>query len=69
MKFVLAMSLLSICFALVSQVSALFIRRREAIEKLVEFKVAFPFFAEVVAAGMYPIGSTMWFVNEQLDLF
>ena len=40
MKFLLAMSLVSICLVLVS---ARLIRRRETIEKLVEFKVAVPF--------------------------
>ena len=56
MKFVLAMSLMSICFALVSQVSALFIRRREAIEKLVEFKVAFLFLLKSWQQGCTPLG-------------
>ena len=49
MKFVLAMSLMSICLILVSARS---ICRRETIKKLVEFKVAVPFLQQ----GCTPLG-------------
>ena len=61
MKFLLAVSLTSFCLVLVS---APFIRRRETIEKLVEFNVAVPSLLKLWQQGsMYPIGSTMRFVN------
>ena len=53
MKFVLAMSLVSICLVLVS---ARLIRRRETIEKLVEFKVAVPFLLKSWQQGCSPFG-------------
>ena len=53
MKFLLAMSLVSICLVLVS---ARLIRRRETIEKLVEFKVAVPFLLKSWQQGCSPLG-------------
>ena len=53
MKFVLAMTLLSICLVLVSAHS---IRRRKIIEKLVEFKVAVPFLLKSWQQGCSPLG-------------
>ena len=53
MKFVLATSLMSICFVLVSGRS---IRRRKTVEKLVEFKVAVPFLLKSWQHGCTPLG-------------
>ena len=52
MKFVFAMSLMSICLVLVS---ARFIRRRETIEKVVEFKIAVPFLLKSWQQGCTPM--------------
>ena len=53
MKFLLAMSLMSMCLVLVS---ARFIRRRETIEKLVEFKVAVPLLLKSWQQGCTSLG-------------
>ena len=62
-KFVFAMPLMSICLV---KVFARFIHRREAVEKLVESKVAVPFLLKSWRSDD-PIGSTITFVNGVLS--